>query len=383
MQQTKWANFELQELFYIVGTKSLDSNAIDFLDNGINFVGRTFEDNGIQGKIKKQDFEPNAPYTITATVIGNYKYVKFQEQPYYCSQNINKLTPKPIISKWNKKIAYFFVANVQKFVSLYNGQQGGYKLDDIKKHVILLPTHNGAIDFAFMEDFISEIEKQPLTALENYLTITGLKDYTLTEEEKTALSDFESGKIEWTLYKMDNLFRKVTTKKLPYKAANLPTEPIGENILPCLTASFKNQGLNYFAPTKGATILKNVISLPSNSDVYRAYFQSNDFTVLSDAYAIDWHYNKEHYKAEFFLFLVASINRVTDLPIYSYKNKLGGWNVVKGKYIQLPTKDKKPDYNFMQNLVRAIEKLVIKEVVLYAEKKIQATQEVVNNSSNP
>lgn len=377
MQQTKWANFQLQELFYIVGTKSLDSNAIDFLDNGINFVGRTFEDNGIQGKIKKQDFEPNAPYTITTTVIGNYKYVKFQEQPYYCSQNINKLTPKPIISKWNKKIAYFFVANVQKFVSLYNGQQGGYKLDDIKKHVILLPTHNGAIDFAFMEAFISELEKQPLTALDNYLTITGLKNYNLTKEEKKALSDFKNGKIEWALYKMDDLFRKVTTKKLPYKAANLPTEPIGENILPCLTASFKNQGLNYFVPTKGATILKNVISLPSNSDVYRAYFQSNDFTVLSDAYAIDWHYNKEHYKAEFFLFIVASINRVTDLPIYSYKNKLGGWNVVKGKYIQLPTKDKKPDYNLMQNLVRAIEKLVIKEVVLYAEKKIQATQEVI------
>ena len=377
MQQTKWANFQLQELFYIVGTKSLDSNAIDFLDNGINFVGRTFEDNGIQGKIKKQDFEPNAPYTITATVIGNYKYVKFQEQPYYCSQNINKLTPKPIISKWNKKIAYFFVANVQKFVSLYNGQQGGYKLDDIKKLVILLPTRNGAIDFAFIEAFISELEKQPLTALDNYLTITGLKNYTLTKEEKEALLDFENGKIEWALYKMDDLFRKVTTKKLPYKAANLPTEPIGENILPCLTASFKKQWLNYFAPTKGATILKNVISLPSNSDVYRAYFQSNDFTVLSDAYAIDWHYNKEHYKAELFLFIVASINRVTDLPIYSYKNKLGGWNVVKNKYIQLPTKDKKPDYNFMQNLVRAIEKLVIKEVVLYAEKKIQATQEVI------
>ena len=111
--------------------------------------------------------------------------------------------------------------------------------------------------------------------------------------------------------------------------------------------------------------------------MYRAYFQSNDFTILSDAYAIDWDYNKKHYKAELFLFIVASINRVTDLPIYSYKNKLGGWNVVKEKYIQLPTKDKKPDYNFMQNLVRAIKKLVIEEVVLYAKKKIQATKQVI------
>ena len=299
----------------------------------------------------------------------------YQERPYFTGDKIKVLQCK--YTQFSKQNAIFIVLALEKAFSSFSWGASSFNVKIIEETKITLPTKDGAIDFAFMEDFISEIEKQPLTALENYLTVTGLKDYNLTKEEKKALSDFKNGKIEWALYKMDDLFRKVTTKKLPYKAANLPTEPIGENILPCLTASFKNQGLNYFAPTKGATILKNVISLPSNSDVYRAYFQSNDFTVLSDAYAIDWHYNKEHYKAEFFLFIVASINRVTDLPIYSYKNKLGGWNVVKGKYIQLPTKDKKPDYNLMQNLVRAIEKLVIKEVVLYAEKKIQATQEAI------
>ena len=52
-----------------------------------------------------------------------------------------------------------------------------------------------------------------------------------------------------------------------------------------------NQGLNNYDPKEGATVLKNVFSIPSNSDVYRSYFQSNDFTVLSDAYAIKWKYN--------------------------------------------------------------------------------------------
>ena len=118
LQAVKWGVYELQELFDITGTKSLDSNAIEFTDTGINFVGRTFENNGIQGKIQRRNFEPNEPYTITATVIGNYKYVKYQTEEYYCSQNINKLSPKSIVEKWNERIAYFFVANVQKFVSL-------------------------------------------------------------------------------------------------------------------------------------------------------------------------------------------------------------------------------------------------------------------------
>ena len=101
MSSVEWGEYKLEDLFDIVGTKSLDSNAITFVKSGINFVGRTFENNGIQGRIDLQDFEPNNPYTITATVIGNYKYVKYQKEPYYCSQNINKLTPKSTIVKCN------------------------------------------------------------------------------------------------------------------------------------------------------------------------------------------------------------------------------------------------------------------------------------------
>lgn len=37
-----------------------------------------------------------------------------------------------------------------------------------------------------------------------------------------------------------------------------------------------------------------------------------------------------------YLFLVTCINKVTDLPIYSYNEKLGGWNVIKNKKISLP-----------------------------------------------
>ncbi|WP_095225670.1 restriction endonuclease subunit S [Helicobacter sp. 12S02634-8] len=154
-----WQEFRLGDMFEIVGTKSLDSNAIEFERIGINFIGRTFEDNGIQGKISKQNFEPNEPFTITATVIGNYKYVKYQEEPYYCSQNINKITPKSNFTRWNKFIAYFVVANIQKFVSIYDGQQGGYKLDDIKGHLIKLPTKNNAIDYQLMETLIAAIQK--------------------------------------------------------------------------------------------------------------------------------------------------------------------------------------------------------------------------------
>lgn len=80
------------------------------------------------------------------------------------------------------------------------------------------------------------------------------------------------GNVKWGDYKMGELFQRVKTNKLPYKADELPNQPLGEYTLPCLTSSFNNQGLNYYAPREGATILQNVISIPSNSDVYRAYY---------------------------------------------------------------------------------------------------------------
>ena len=124
-------------------------------------------------------------------------------------------------------------------------------------------------------------------------------------------------------------------------------------------------------------MLKDVITIPQNSDVYRAYYQSSEFTVLSDAYAIDWIYDDRKLTREQYLFMVMCINKVTDLPIYSYKNKLGGWNVVKDKYILLPEKNGEIDFSFMHIFISALEKLAIKDVVLYKERKIAATKQVV------
>lgn len=231
-----------------------------------------------------------------------------------------------------------------------------------------LPVKDGKPDFYFMDSFITALEAERLTKLQAYLSAMGLKNYTLTNEEKKVISEYDN--LNWGEFRLGTLFERLKTTKLPFKADELPKEQTANYTLPCLTSSFKNQGLNYFAPKNGATILKNVISIPSNSDVYRAYFQSNEFTVLSDAYAIRWIFSDVELLPNQYLFTVPCINKVTDLSIYSYKNKLGGWNVVKDKHIQLPVKNNKPDYEKMETLVLAIKKLVVKNLVLYSEAKM-------------
>ena len=46
--------------------------------------------------------------------------------------------------------------------------------------------------------------------------------------------------------------------------------------------------------------------------------------------------------------------------------------------MKLPKKGESPDYEYMILLISAIQKMVIKDVVLYSNQKIKATKDVVS-----
>ena len=308
--------------------------------------------------------------SLTISTRGEYSgTVTYHEGKFLLANNI--LVMEMAGLSRNQKI---FIGSLINKLN-YGGYSGYPRKETLKKDVIELPKRNNQIDFEFMDTFIAELEAERIAELSAYLKVSGLDNYELSAEELKALQDYDS--MEWREYRIGSLFSRISTKKLPYKAKDLPTEAIDNYDLPCLTSSFRNQGLNYFAPKEGATILKDVISIPSNSDVYRAYFQSREFTVLSDAYAIKWTDEDQELSNYQYLFIVRAINKVTDLPIYSYKMKLGGWNVVKNKNIALPVINDEIAFDFMEIFARAISKLAIRDVVRYTDNRIDATKQIV------
>ncbi|WP_306354741.1 restriction endonuclease subunit S [Phocoenobacter atlanticus] len=366
LESVEWGEFEVQNLFNVVGTRSLDSNAIEFTETGINFVGRTFENNGIQGKIQERNFKPNEPFTITATVIGNYKYVKYQKDPYYCSQNINKLTPKEIIEKWNERIAYFFISNLQKFVSLYDGQQGGYKLDDIKQFKITLPiTSNGSINFSFMEKFIAELEASHLAELEAYLSVTNLKDYHLTQEEKDVLRSFEQNEIEWGEFNLEKLFGKST------RGRRLKSDDRIKGTLPFVTAGEANTGISDFIGNDVHIFSENTTTIDMfGSAKYRNYKYGGD-----DHIAVVHTENLQKHSS---IFVTTAIHKSSYTNKFSYSRNFYAKDADELN-IQLPLLDNEPNYQIMEIFIKAIQKLVIKDVVLYSEQKRALTKQVISS----
>ena len=77
--------------------------------------------------------------------------------------------------------------------------------------------------------------------------------------------------------------------------------------------------------------------------------------------------------------VIISVCRVSTSKKYDYGNKFNR-DAMNNTKIQLPTQNNKPDYKFMESFISAIQKIVIKDVVLYADRKINATKEVVQKS---
>ena len=161
--------------------------------------------------------------------------------------------------------------------------------------------------------------------------------------------------VKWGEYNINKLFSKIQVNSLKYKTKDLPSKITENYCLPALTAGIENQGLNNYVPSDGATVLKNVISISANgANTGATFYQSREFTVLQDAYAIQWIYNDNVLTANQFLFITSCIAK-TIYGNYEWTNK-AGWERIKRNIIFLPqTSDGKIDFDFMESFIAELE----------------------------
>lgn len=278
-------------------------------------------------------------------------YATNQNEDFHIGTRVKALSFKQ--GKISKKVRLFLVSAINKLQVLFTeySQNATDKLPFLK---ISLPTHNGAIDFAFMETFIAELEA--------YLTVTGLKDYTLTEEEEETLNSLD--KVQWKEYRFADVFNNIQ------QGRRLKKEDQIEGSMPFVMAGVTNTGVVNYISNPVATFPKNSITI----DIFgNAFYRNYDFGAGDDT-GVYWNTERK-LSREMMLFLTKTSEKALQGK-FSYGRKLRSSQSLNLR-MKLPTKNGTPDYDFMNTYITAIHKLVIKEVVLYAEKKIQATQEAI------
>ena len=240
-----------------------------------------------------------------------------------------------------------------------------------QKVLFKLPTKNGEIDFAFMESFIAELEAERIAELEAYLIASGLKDYTLTEEEQKALTEFEKQK--FSLFKVIDVFGVKNT-------GNILSRDIVENSgdTPYLGASANNNSVSSYISYDEKNLDKgNCVFIGGKTFVVS--YQEKDFYSNDSHNLVLYLKDTEKQTKPNYLYLAACVNK-------SLKHKYSWGDSISNKKIQkdtvtLPAQNDQPDYEKMETFISAIQKLVIKDVVQYADRKIAATKEVVCNKA--
>lgn len=227
----------------------------------------------------------------------------------------------------------------------------------VKDETIQLPTRRGKIDFEFMEKFIAELNA--------YLSITGLNNYTLTPEEEQALADFEAGKTQWGAYRFDAIFDCIK------QGRRLKKDDQKEGSIPFVMAGVSNTGVVGY-------ISNPIVTFPSNSitiDIFgNTFYRSYSFGAGDDT-GVYWR-EDNRYSKEQMLYFATSMGRSLEGK-YSYGKKLRSSQSIDAIMMLPQGVKEKPDYEGMSLLISAVQKLVIKDVALYAERELHATQAVI------
>lgn len=337
--------------------KRFDANKVDILENGnCPYVVRTSLNNGVRGYIDEDIQFLNEGNTIsfgqdTATMF-------YQKNPYFTGDKIKILKSKD--KRFNKENAQFFILTMSKAFSSFTWGGSSFNVKIIENQKIQLPTRNGKVDFDFMESFIAELEAERITKLKAYLTVNGFKNYTLTVEEEKVLAEFENEK--FAEFNVIDIFKVKNS-------GNILSRDIVENSgkIPYLCASTENNAVSSYITYDEKYLDKgNCVFIGGKTFVVT--YQEKDF-YSNDSHNLVLYLKNEDEKSRLSqLYLATCINKSLGHK-YSWGDSISNRKIQTDK-VALPVKNNQPNYEIMHTLISAIQKLVIKDLVLYVDKKM-------------
>lgn len=236
---------------------------------------------------------------------------------------------------------------------------------------IQLPIKNGKIDFEFMDAYISELEEERISELAAYLKVSGLDNYELSSDEKQALEKFEQRVDSWNLFTIQSVFDVKSSKKR-FDANKV--EILHQGYPYVVRMSSDNGVKGYLKQDEEFLNQGNTIAF--GQDTATMFYQENPYFTGDKIKVLECKYNKfDKINA---MFLISAIKK--SFSTFSWGANSFSEKAINTQEIQLPTKNDEIDFSYMNTLISAVQKLVIKDVVLWADKKIYATKRVINKN---
>ena len=365
-----WKEFKLEELF------SAESGDFDIKKEHINGLGIDVvtageTENGILGKtdIKAKVFDGN---TITIDMFGKCTY---RPDCYKMVTHARVFSLKCLFDDFDEKSGLYITTLLQKLVSgfSYSNMCSWNKIKDLS---IKLPVKEvkEEIDWEYMQERITELEQ--------YLIATGLNDYELTDEDKDILATklTDGGVLqnsisgngclkEARMFKVGDLFEvKTPVKKFNANVVEI-TDKIGH---PYVVRSSANNGIRgYIDEDEDYLNEGNTFSFGQDTATIfwqeKPYFTGDKIKVLKPKFECN---------SEIASYVMNGIAKA--FSHFSWGTQSFKVSVIEdGEFLLPVTCDGTPDWTYMEKYIRAIEKVVIKDVVDYKDSIIAKTKEIV------
>ena len=370
MNSVEWGKYKLGDLFDIKNTLSFNT---DMLTDGneYDYITRTSLNQGIlqtTGFVNDENINNAGTWSLGLLQMDFF----YRNKPWYAGQFVRKIIPKIEIPQ-NATLYFTTVLNKLKPILLSVLVRN---VDEtFLNTTINLPINaKNKIDFEFMESFIAELEAERVAELEAervaelsaYLKVSGLDNYELSVEEQNALQEYET--LDFSEFDITEIFEIKNT-------SNILSTQIKENSgnTPYLCASSENNGVSsYITYDKRYLEKGNCIFIGGKTFVVS--YQENDF-FSNDSHNLAL-YLRNCDKSKLKHFYIATCLFKSLSHKYSWGNSISKTKIKNDK-ISLPIKDGKPNYDVMELLISAVQKLVIKDVVKYSDAKISATKQVI------
>jgi len=325
--------------------------------------------NGIIGYTNTPDFicDENTPVYIT---FGDHtRTFNVAKESFSVLDNVKVLIPCT-----NNVRSLLFMMAVWKKQIPNLGYSRHWKV--AKDCTIFLPqTVSGEIDYSFMEDFVYKLEKLRLCELEAsrlcelnaYLESADLNNYELSDDDKDILGSLEN--LHYSHFTLKRLFNHIEQGSRLKKTDQKP----GKTAF--VMSGVTNTGVvNY--------ISNPIDTFPANSitiDIFGNTFYRNYVYGAGDDTGVYWNDNQEYSKRQM-LYMAASISKMLKGK-YSYGHKLRSSQSHDFEIVLPVTPDGMPDFALMEDIIKAIQKVVLTAIVHYTERKIEATRQVVSRES--
>ncbi|MBQ8722067.1 MAG: restriction endonuclease subunit S [Paludibacteraceae bacterium] len=363
MQQVKWGEYKIKDLFSISNTLSFNSNVL--VDgNEYDYITRTSFNQGIlktTGFVNEENVNSAGNWSLGLLQMDFF----YRRKPWYAGQFVRKVIPKFKLS--NSAILFFTTLLNRLKPTLLSVLVRDVDKTFLNSTIQLPITANGEIDFGFIAEFVAELEAQRVAELETYLQVTGLKDYNLTDEEQTLVNGYDS--IEFCDFKITDVFNIKNS-------GNILSRDIVENsgTTPYLCASAENNAISSYI-SYSDTLLDKGNCIFIGGKTFVVTYQEKDF-YSNDSHNLILRLMDETQRTKAnHLCLATCINKSLKHK-YSWGDSISSTKIKKD-IVRLPSKNKKVDFDILKTLISAASKLVIKDVVLYADKKIAATKEII------